>query len=139
MSQGEPRDPGKKPPYAVDESLVINTRLNEIERQQREEKAEERQYKSRQLITNRLVAIFTGLLFFTSVVSDVILIRQTAINYNDGYQDVPAIPVCQAWLTADVPHPEQPSPARWTVNQFYGCVEFRKTLEMVARQKAKDR
>jgi hypothetical protein len=72
----EEKHPESHPPY-VDGSLVINTRLNEIERRQREEEKEEREYKRRQLRFNRWTVIFTGLLFLTSTVSSVVLIRQT--------------------------------------------------------------
>lgn len=76
MSNGKKQQPTNQPPY-LDESLVINTRLQEIERRQNEEKAEEKEYKRRQLIFNRWMVIFTGLLFLTSGVSDFILLRQT--------------------------------------------------------------
>jgi len=66
----------RKLPY-IDEGLIINTRLNELERQQREEKEEDRRYKARQLGFNLLLVIFTSLLFITSLTSDLILIRQT--------------------------------------------------------------
>lgn len=62
-----------KPPPSVDESLIINTRITQLEK-------EEKEYKRRQLRTNNLMALFTGLLFLTSVVSDIILIRQTAAS-----------------------------------------------------------
>jgi hypothetical protein len=74
----EQHDPTKPPPY-FDESLVINSRLNEIERHQREEKEEEREYKGRQLRFDRLMVVFTFLLFVTSAVSDVVYIRQASI------------------------------------------------------------
>jgi len=66
-------------PY-VDESLVINSRLSEIERQQREDKAEQRKHERSQRNTNRWMVIFTGLLFITSVASDIVLERQTDLN-----------------------------------------------------------
>jgi len=79
VSDSEHRKPGEHLPY-IDESLVINTRLKEIERRQEEEKAEEKEYKRRQLIFNRWTVIFTGLLFVTSGVSDWLLLRQVSIN-----------------------------------------------------------
>ena len=65
-----------KPPY-IDEGLVINTRLSEVERQQREDKEADKKHNRSQLITNQLLAVFTGFLFVTSVISDTILFRQT--------------------------------------------------------------
>lgn len=75
MSSQEQRDPTKRLP-PIDESLVINTRFNEIERRQREQEAEEREYKRRQLRFNLLLVVFTALLFLTSAVSDWLLLRQ---------------------------------------------------------------
>lgn len=71
MAEHEFGVPKPKPP--IDESLVINTRLNQIEK-------EERKYKRRQVRTNNLMVLFTGLLFVTSVASDSILVWQTSVT-----------------------------------------------------------
>ena len=71
MSPHEPHQNIPQPPYVGDEGLLINTRLNALEE-------EERQYKRRQLQINNRIALFTLLLVATSAVSDIILIRQTA-------------------------------------------------------------
>ena len=76
MSSDEQNKTNQKLPY-IDESLVINTRLNELERQQREDQKEQKENARHQRITNWLLTIFTGLLFVTSVVSNVLLFRQT--------------------------------------------------------------
>lgn len=75
LGPSEENKPHGKSPY-IDESLVINSRLKEIERRQEEEKKEERQYKERQLRFTRWTVIFAGLLFLTSLVSDIVLIVQ---------------------------------------------------------------
>ena len=75
MSESEERDRKQQPPY-LDSALVIDTRLSEIERQQREEKAEQKKHNRSQRTTNWLLTIFTGLLFVTSVTSDVLILRQ---------------------------------------------------------------
>jgi hypothetical protein len=74
MSNSEEHERKQNPPY-IDPALIIDTRLSEIERQQREEKAEQKKHASSQRITNWLLTIFTGLLFFTSVASDVLMLR----------------------------------------------------------------
>jgi len=79
VNLAEQQQPEQRPPY-IDEGLVINTRLNEIERRQLEEKAEEKEYKRRQLRFNRLTLIFTALLFLTSAVSDWLLLRQSIVS-----------------------------------------------------------
>lgn len=78
MSDSEDRERKQQPP-CFDPALVIDTRLSEIERQQREEKAEQRKHNLSQRITNWLLTIFTGLLFVTSVVSDILILRQSAL------------------------------------------------------------
>jgi hypothetical protein len=50
--------------------------LAKIERQQREDKAEQKRHARSQRRTNWLLTIFTGLLFVTSFVSDVLILRQ---------------------------------------------------------------
>ena len=77
LTNDEQRQAHKQPPY-FDDSLVINTRLQEIERRQAEREAEEKEYKRRQLRFNSWTVVFTGLLFLTSFVSDWILFRQTS-------------------------------------------------------------
>src|SRR5947209_7357941 len=79
MSDQKEQYPDKKPPY-FDESLVINTRLSEIERQQNEDKKEQRKYNRSQLRFNKLLTIFTGLLFATSVIPDVLIWRYVNIT-----------------------------------------------------------
>lgn len=79
MSNAEESKSKEQLPY-FDPSLVIDTRLSEIERQQREDKAEQRKHARSQRVTNWLLTVFTGLLFFTSVGSDVLLLRQTSIT-----------------------------------------------------------
>jgi hypothetical protein len=68
VSDHEEQDRQKQPPN-IDESLLINTnsRLREIERQQAEDKEYQRGHDS-----NLLLTIFTGLLFVTSAVSDIL-------------------------------------------------------------------
>jgi hypothetical protein len=79
VSSREADHPDKQQPY-FDESLVINTRLNEIERQQREEKREQQEYNRNQLRFNKLLAIFTGLLFLTSLVANILMLRYVNIT-----------------------------------------------------------
>ena len=80
MSQGEQPRPAGNPPYLGDESLVINTRLAEIEKRQNSEKEEEREYKRRQLRFNRWTVVFTGLLVAASVVTNLIMLHQTTLT-----------------------------------------------------------
>jgi hypothetical protein len=77
MRSDETGQGGKDFPY--DDSLLINSRLKDVERQQREDKEADRRHNRSQLITNRSIAGFTFLLFVTSAVSDFVLIRQTLI------------------------------------------------------------
>ena len=79
MSNQEEHDRQQQPPY-IDPGLLINTRLSEVERQQREDRAEEKKHKSDQLKINKSIAIFTGLLFVTSVLSDCLLFYQSSLN-----------------------------------------------------------
>ena len=79
MSNPEEHERKQNLPY-LDPSLIINTRLNEIERQQSEDKAEQKKHASSQRTTNWLLTIFTALLFVTSCVSDFILLRQASIS-----------------------------------------------------------
>ena len=60
--------------------VVINARLDAIERQQRQDEEEERRHNLSQLRVNKTIAIFTGLLFVTSVVSDIFLLLQSSIG-----------------------------------------------------------
>jgi len=78
MSHQERQKSQSDPPY-FDNSLVINTRLSEIERQQHQEAAERKEHERSQRRSNWTMVVFTALLFVTSTVSDVILIRQTNI------------------------------------------------------------
>ncbi len=67
------------PPYIGDQSLVIDSRLNKLEREREEEKKEEKRYKDQQILFTRLTVIFAALLFFTSLISDIILFQQTRV------------------------------------------------------------
>ncbi len=80
MSDSEEKYRNKKPPYIDDDRLLINTRLSEIERQQNEDKKYQREYDRKQLKFNKLLTIFTGLLFVTSVVSDVLIWRYVSLT-----------------------------------------------------------
>src|ERR1022692_514399 len=78
MSTNEQGHPENETPTA--EAIgAINGRIDKIERQQRKDENEERSHNRSQLRVNRTIAIFTGLLFVTSTVSDIYLIRQTGI------------------------------------------------------------
>ena len=72
----EPQNPEHHPP-GINESFRLNARLDEIERHQREEQKEEREYKRRQLRFDGLMVLFTCLLFLTSAVSNLIMLSQT--------------------------------------------------------------
>jgi hypothetical protein len=79
-----------KPPFG-DESLIINSRLREIERQQSEDKAAQKKHEASQRTTNWLMTVFTGLLFIANIVSDFVLIKQTNIareNANTAAESV---------------------------------------------------
>jgi hypothetical protein len=78
VSNSEEHDRKQQPPY-YDSALIIDTRLSEVERQQREDKAESKKHNRSQHVTNWLLTIFTGLLFVTSVVSNVLILRQLKI------------------------------------------------------------
>src|SRR5207237_7729029 len=69
----------QKPPY-LDPALIIDTRLADIERQNREDKAEAKKHNRGQRATNWLLTLFTGLLFITSIASNILLWRQTALT-----------------------------------------------------------
>jgi hypothetical protein len=75
----EQRDRKQNSPY-FDDSLLINSRLSEVERQQREDKAEQRKHERSQRQTNWLITIFTGLLFVTSLASDLLMLRYVALT-----------------------------------------------------------
>ena len=79
MSPHEQYDPAKRLP-PIDESLVINTLRHEIERRQSEEKAEEKEYKRRQLRFTKWTVFFTALLFLTSAVSDFLMVKYVALT-----------------------------------------------------------
>lgn len=83
MSNPEEHYRDKQPPY-IDPSLVIDTRLREVERQQAEDKKYQREYNTRQLRFNKWLVIFTGLLFATSVVSDIFLFRYVELTKNSA-------------------------------------------------------
>jgi hypothetical protein len=69
----------QQPPY-LDPSLVIDTRLADIERQNREDKTEAKKHNRSQRATNWLLTLFTGLLFVTSFASNIFLWQQTALT-----------------------------------------------------------
>jgi hypothetical protein len=79
VSNSEDQKRNQQPPY-LDPSLVIDTRLSEIERQQREDKADSRKHERSQRNTNRLLTLFTGLLFVTSVISDILMLRYVGLT-----------------------------------------------------------
>jgi hypothetical protein len=74
MNNPEERDRRSQPPY-IDPSLIIDTRLREIERQQSEDKADQKKHEASQRKTNWLLTIFTALLFVTSAASDILMLR----------------------------------------------------------------
>jgi hypothetical protein len=59
---------------------AINGRLDIIEGQQRKDEENERRHNLSQLRVNRTIAVFTGLLFLTSAVSNVFLLYQIGIG-----------------------------------------------------------
>lgn len=73
-----PEDHDRTPPY-LDPGLIIDTRLREVERQQSEDRIEQKQHSRAQLTVNRWIAGFTGLLFLTSLVSDLMLQNQIRV------------------------------------------------------------
>ena len=79
MSNHEESNPERESPLP-DAIRAINTRLDAIERQQRKDEEDERRHNLSQLRVNKTIAIFTGLLFVTSVVSDIFLLVQSNIG-----------------------------------------------------------
>src|SRR5437879_6491233 len=79
MSSSQEATGGNKPPY-FDQGLVIDTKLSAIQREQKEEKEYRRQYDRKQLRFNRLLVIFTALLFVTSTVSDILTYRYVSLT-----------------------------------------------------------
>lgn len=78
MSENIQSNPDSNAP--PNESLrTINARIDEIERRQRKDEEDERSHNLNQLRVNTTIAIFTALLFVTSALSVVYLIRQTGI------------------------------------------------------------
>ncbi|MGO9095299.1 MAG: hypothetical protein ACLQGV_08750 [Bryobacteraceae bacterium] len=80
MSSREEQHREEQPPYLADDSLLINSRLGEIERQQTEEKKSQREYNKQQLRFNKLLVLFTALLFLTSVVSNFLTFRYVGLT-----------------------------------------------------------
>ncbi len=78
MSSPEEHDRKQPPPY-LDPGLIIDTRLREVEKQQSEDRAEQKQHSRAQLSVNKYIAGFTGLLFLTSLVSDLMLQKQISV------------------------------------------------------------
>jgi hypothetical protein len=79
VSNQEAGNPERETP-PTEAIVVINARLDAMERQQRQDEEEERRHNLSQLRVNKTIAIFTGLLFVTSVVSDIFLLRQSSIG-----------------------------------------------------------
>ena len=69
LPEHEEHSSDKRPQYG-DESLVINTRLDDLEREQNEEKKRDEDHKRRQLRFNRFTVIFTGVLVFATIAYD---------------------------------------------------------------------
>src|ERR1700680_4015341 len=70
-----PKD--KLPPSEAALLIKVESRVEELERQQAEEKKEAARQQKRQVRYNGLLTVFTALLFVTSLVSNIVLIRQT--------------------------------------------------------------
>ena len=68
----------ENPPF-TSELLVIRARLDEVEKQQREERKQEDTYHRSQLAFNKWLTILTGLLVLTNVVADVFIFRQIKV------------------------------------------------------------
>ena len=79
MSSPEEHDRTQRPPPYLDPGPIIDTRLREVERQQREDRLEQKQHSRDQLKVNKYIAGFTGLLFITSIVSNLMFQRQISI------------------------------------------------------------
>jgi hypothetical protein len=62
--------PANKQSPPIDDSLIINTRLIALEREQAEEKKRDAAYKTRQLLFNGLTVLFTFCLVVTNVIYD---------------------------------------------------------------------
>jgi hypothetical protein len=56
---------------------AVNTRIDEIERRQQKDEEDERTHNLNQLRVNKTIALFTALLFVTSALSVIYLVRQT--------------------------------------------------------------
>jgi hypothetical protein len=78
LSGPESHDPGKKVPYE-EEAILIRGRVDELERQQAEDKKKDDEYKQRQLSFNRLLVGLTFALVIASVFADGISIWQASI------------------------------------------------------------
>jgi hypothetical protein len=77
MSDGVNRDPQREITPAEAALLIkVEGRVNELERQQAEEKKEAAKQQKSQVFYNKLLMVFTGLLFVTSAVSNVFLLIQ---------------------------------------------------------------
>jgi hypothetical protein len=79
VTDHSPENPQRSGPY-VDESLVINTRLSVLEKQEAEDKKYQRDYNKKQLTFNGILAFFTVLLFCSNLASDILLFRQTSAS-----------------------------------------------------------
>lgn len=60
-------------------ALLIETRVEALEREEGEQKKRDNEYKERQLRINKRLMFFTGLLFVTSLISDGIFIYQSRV------------------------------------------------------------
>ena len=69
---------GERQPPPTD-SVLIDARLREVERQEKEDKKQQQEYNRKQLRFNSRLVWFTGLLVVTSAVSDLLMLRQASI------------------------------------------------------------
>jgi|ERR1039458_2944369 hypothetical protein len=69
---------GERQPLPTD-PVLIDARLREVERQEKEDKKQQQEYNRKQLRFNSRLVWFTGLLVVTSAVSDLLMLRQASI------------------------------------------------------------
>jgi len=79
----EEQKPEHNPPRA-DDRYVIDISLKDIERQRSEDKKEQREYERKQLLFNKRLVWFTGLLCLTSAISDVLLNFQMRVAWDSA-------------------------------------------------------
>jgi hypothetical protein len=80
MSDSEEKQRQKAPPYIDDDRLIINTRLSEIQSEQKREKEYQHSHDRKQLRFNKWLTIFSALLFLTSAVSDILIWRYVGLT-----------------------------------------------------------